>query len=97
MKFELDSCKNCPLREQCLTDSQFYNVLCQKALSEAIGVKYSQSLSKTLKHADNLLEVFIIPQPSRRYPRKFIRLKPEVQVSHWLIESAENEAYALSH
>lgn len=54
-------------------------------------------LINTLKHADNLLEVFMIPQPSRRYPRKSIKLKPEVQVIPLAKIESENEAHAFSH
>ena len=81
-KMELESCKTCPIRDECMAN--YKGALCQKALSESIGAR-SQSVSRTLRDNAGLLEVFVLHDKPKRYPRKFVRLPDGFNLPDWFI------------
>jgi hypothetical protein len=80
-KKKLESCKTCPIRDECM--AKYKGALCQKALSERLGIQ-PQALSRILKNDDiGLMEIFVLHDKPKRYPRKFIKLNEEVTLSEW--------------
>jgi len=82
-KETLKSCQTCPLREECMAN--YRGALCQKALSESIGIKSPQSLSRTLRDNGGLVEIFVLHDKPKNYPRKFIKLPEGVNLSRWFV------------